>query len=87
MLSIGGGLIISVCENISLSTSLFEAISAIGTVGLTLGITSELGAVSKVVLMLLMFFGRAGGLTMIYAAFSRRDTFVSKYPLEHITVG
>lgn len=87
MLSMGGGLIISVCEDISLSTSLFEAISAIGTVGLTLGITSELGAVSKVVLMLLMFFGRAGGLTMIYAAFSRRDTFVSKYPLEHITVG
>lgn len=87
ILAIGGGLIISVCENISLSTSLFEAISAIGTVGLTLGITSELGVISKLVLMLLMFFGRAGGLTLIYAAFSRRDTFVSKYPLEHITVG
>lgn len=87
ILAIGGALIISVCENLPMSTSLFETISAIGTVGLTLGITSGLGVISKLVLMLLMFFGRVGGLTLIYAAFSRRDTFISKYPLEHITVG
>ena len=43
----------------------FEVVSAIGTVGLSQGITADLHAVSKVILILLMFFGRAGGFTLV----------------------
>lgn len=65
-------MIISKVENIPLLTCLFETASAIGTVGLSLGITPALGAVSKTILMILMFFGRVGGLTLIFAAVSGR---------------
>lgn len=49
------GVIISRVENLPLLTCLFETSSAIGTVGLSLGITSGLSAVSRVILMILMF--------------------------------
>lgn len=47
----------------SLNDTLFEALSAFGTVGLSTGITASLPAAGKVVLILLMFFGRIGPLT------------------------
>ncbi|MGN0690710.1 MAG: potassium transporter TrkG, partial [Oscillospiraceae bacterium] len=68
-------------------TCLFETGSAIGTVGLTLGITPTLSAVSRILLMFLMFFGRLGGLTMIYAALPSCTNDTAKMPLEKITVG
>ena len=51
-------------------SALFEAASAIGTVGLSLGVTPELGTVSRIILIFLMYVGRVGGLTMIYAVTS-----------------
>ena len=47
---------------------LFETVSAIGTVGLSLGLTPSLGLISHIILILLMFFGRVGGLTLLFAA-------------------
>ena len=82
-----GGMIISGIENIPLITALFETASAIGTVGLSLGITSELGIVSHMILICLMFLGRVGGLTLIFAAMAKTGTNPSKYPQEKITVG
>jgi len=79
--------IISITDKLPIHTCMFESFSAIGTVGLTLGITPSLSNVSQIILMLLMFFGRVGGLTIIYAAFSSRDTSTSKYPMENIIVG
>ena len=87
LLFITGGLIISGVENIPLMECLFETASAIGTVGLTLGITPTLGTVSRIVLMGLMFFGRVGGLTIIFAALSKNQQNISKKPQEIITVG
>lgn len=81
------GIAISRIENIPLITCLFETGSAIGTAGLTLGITTSLSGVSKLILMALMFFGRVGGLTLIYAALPSNENQVSKLPLEKITVG
>ena len=80
-------IIISITDGISMQMGMFETFSAIGTVGLTLGITPTLSAVSRFVLILLMFFGRVGGLTIIYAAFSHKDASTLKYPMENITVG
>ena len=87
VLFLAGGMIISRIENIPLISALFETASAIGTVGLSLGITPELGLLSHMILICLMFFGRVGGLTLIFAAFSERRSNGSKYPQEKIMVG
>lgn len=87
VLSFTGAVAISTVEKIPFLKCLFETSSAIGTVGLTLGITPELGLFSQLILILLMFCGRVGGLTLIYAAISNTKKNISKYPLEHITVG
>ena len=81
------GMIISRVENLPILTSLFETASAIGTVGLTLGITPHLSVISQLILIGLMFFGRAGGLTIVFAAHTGTVTNISKYPQEKITVG
>ena len=82
-----GGMIISRVENLPILTCLFETASAIGTVGLTLGITPELHLISKLILISLMFLGRVGGLTLIFATLSANKNTLSKLPLEKITVG
>ena len=82
-----GGLAISIIEGAPMLDCLFETASAVGTVGLTLGLTSRLGLVSRGILIVLMFFGRVGGLTLIFAALSGTAKNVSKYPQEKITVG
>ncbi len=86
-LFLGGGMVISYIEKVPIMTALFETGSAIGTVGLSLGLTPTLGLLSKGILILLMFLGRVGGLTLIFAALSERNTFGSRYPQEKITVG
>ena len=82
-----GGLAISIYEDIPLLDCLYEAASAVGTVGLTLGITPKLHVFSQVVLIILMYLGRVGGLTLIYAVFSGRNRGNARLPLEKITVG
>ena len=81
------GMIISRVENVPVLSALFETASAIGTVGLSLGITPSLSIISQMILILLMFFGRVGGLTLIFAAFSKSNSGYSKYPQEKLTVG
>ena len=85
--STAGGMILSRVENLPLVTCLFESASAVGTVGLTLGITPSLGSISRVVLICLMFFGRVGGLALIFATLPANRNTLSKLPLEKITVG
>lgn len=87
VLFLTGGILISAVERLPLSACLYETASAIGTVGLSLGITPALGGLSRTVLIALMFFGRVGGLTIIFAAFSASHQNKSKKPQEKITVG
>ncbi len=82
-----GGLAISRIEQLPMSACLFESASAIGTVGLTLGITPGLSLPSRLILIVLMFLGRVGGLTLIYAAQAERKVAKSTLPMEKITVG
>lgn len=86
-LFVGSAIIISTVEGLPLEKCLFETASAIGTVGLSLGITPTLGLISRALLIMLMFFGRVGGLTLIFAAVSTSKPNVSKLPQEKITVG
>lgn len=82
-----GGMIISRAEGLPLLTCLFETASAVGTVGLTLGITSQLGFISRLILILLMFWGRVGGLTLIYAALAVKEPPLYRLPKEKLMVG
>ena len=86
-LCFGSAAVISSVEGLPLGVCLFETASAVGTVGLTLGITPSLGIVSQIILIVLMFLGRVGGLTVVYAVISGVNKKLSKLPLENITVG
>lgn len=85
-LLLGGTIFISTYEGIAFTDSLFEVASAIGTVGLTTGITPDLSLPSHIMLIIMMFSGRVGGLTLFFAAVSNKKTNV-KLPLGDITVG
>lgn len=82
-----GGIFISVYENLPVSSCLYEAASAVGTVGLSLGITPHLHIPSQMVLIALMYLGRVGGLTLIYATVSSKKNGNGKLPQERITIG
>ena len=82
-----GGFTISILEGLPMLDCLFETASAIGTVGLSLGLTPSLGLASRMILIALMFFGRVGGLPLISAALSGTKKTAAKLPMEKITVG
>ena len=87
VLFLTGGCVISLVEGLPLGTCLFETASAVGTVGLTLGITPSLGLVSQFILIVLMFIGRVGGLTLIFSAVSDSRGNTARLPQEKLTVG
>lgn len=64
---------------------LFEAVSAFGTVGLSLGITPELSLMQKIAVTVLMFVGRIGPITLAYAWYSRKTGLA--YAEESVMVG
>ena len=66
-----GGIILALHENVGLLAALYETISAISTVGLSLSLTPALSVFSKIIVMLLMFFGRVGILTITYTLMLR----------------
>ncbi len=82
-----GSMVISRLENIPILNCLYETASAIGTVGLTTGITPFLGDISKIILIVLMYMGRVGGLTIVFAAISNTPKNVAKLPQEKIMIG
>jgi len=62
----------------------FESFSAFSTVGLSLGITPELSEVSKIVLVVTMFIGRVGALTILIAFINQEKDRAYQYPVEEI---
>ena len=87
-LFLAGGFVISRVEELPLLDCLFETASAVATVGLTLGITPGLGPVSRGILIALMYIGRVGGLTLIFAALAgRRQGNTARLPQEKLMVG
>lgn len=77
------GMVIHQIEGVSLIDALYETASAIGTVGMSTGITTSLCVDSKLILICLMFLGRVGGITLIYAMNSSDNDLV-KYPKEKL---
>ena len=87
ILLFGGAMIMSCFESLPVLDCLFECASALGTVGLTTGITPGLGTVSKALLVFLMYFGRVGGLTLAYSALAGTRPDPGKFPEEGIMIG
>ena len=87
LLFASGSVLLNLIDDIRLIDSAFETASALGTVGLSIGVTEDLGPLSKCVMMLLMFFGRIGGLTVIFAAHARGRQESGRRPEERITIG
>ncbi len=67
--------------------SLFEVTSAFGTVGLTTGITPHLSAIGKILIIITMFAGRVGPLTLALAVAIKEEKVDYTYPEERVMVG
>lgn len=82
-------LILTFSNKVSLMQALFETCSAFGTVGLTLGITPGLSTVSRIALIVSMYFGRVGILSIMLALsnHSDRDQPAFSFPEEKIAIG
>lgn len=79
--------ILCAVDGISLSASLFEVSSAVGTVGSSMSMTPVLSSFSHYMLALLMFGGRAGGLTLALVLAERKKNIPATHPAEKILIG
>ena len=81
---------LTITESFSLLELSYEAVSAIATVGLTMGITSNLSMIGKVIIIVLMYFGRIGPLTVLLSInrkqASKKGQDIS-YPTADILIG
>ena len=75
--------------DVALIDAMYEAVSAIATVGLTADLTPTLGTASKILIMIMMYFGRIGPITlpMLIAARVGKKNSARRFPEEHIVVG
>jgi trk system potassium uptake protein TrkH len=81
--------ILTIFEQVTFIEAFFESVSAFGTVGLSLGITPSLSIVSKVAIIITMFLGRVGVLTMALALTIKmhKSNAKYKYPEDKVMVG
>jgi trk system potassium uptake protein TrkH len=80
-------MVLSTTESAPFLTILFEVTSAFGTVGLTMGLTSDLTILGKIMISLTMFAGRLGPLTLAYALQPKQEKELFRYPEGKITIG
>lgn len=80
-------IVMSLTEQAPLEEILFEAVSAFGTVGLSTGITGTLTIIGKVVIIVMMFIGRTGPLTILAAMNERKQKGRYEYPRGDILIG
>ena len=80
-------LLLSFTESAGLRSIFFEVCSAIGTVGLTMGLTTTLSTTGRIVITLLMYFGRIGGLSLAMAFSEERPAPPLQRPEENILIG
>lgn len=78
---------LAVTDDLPVRDLLFEAASAFGTVGLSTGITGELGAPGRLLVIVLMFGGRVGPMTLGAALLLRQGARRFRYPSEKLLIG
>ena len=87
MLALSGALVLCGTQSLPLGDVLIEVFSAMGTVGMSTGITRELTTLSALVVALLMYCGRVGSVSFAMALLERRTDPPVTYPEEQVTVG
>lgn len=80
-------LVITLMQNLTIIDTSLEVFSAIGTVGMSTGITRDLTLISKYVLILLMYFGRIGSLSFALSFYEYKRVADIKYPSEELIIG
>ncbi len=86
-LALGVSLVIMGVQNLSMSDTLFETFSAIGTAGMTTGITRDLVPLSRFLIILLMYCGRIGSMSFALSFTQQKRITKVKNPMEQISVG
>lgn len=74
-------------KEVSFIALFYETVSAFGTAGLTLGLTSKLSSVGKVLIMIMMYLGRVGPLTVVLSITRKKINLGIKYPEGKILIG
>jgi trk system potassium uptake protein TrkH len=80
-------IILAATEKASYLQVLFETVSALGNTGLSTGITASLSSIGKIVLIVTMFIGRVGPLTLGFALAGRQKPLPYSYAREDIFIG
>lgn len=80
-------MVLSTTEDFNFLKILFEVTSAFGTVGLTMGLTPYLSPIGKLMIILMMFIGRLGPITLAYAIGPKQEKELFRYPEGKITIG
>jgi trk system potassium uptake protein TrkH len=83
------GFVLSKTESVPLSSAYYEVFSAFGTVGITVGITPSLSMFGRALIICLMFFGRIGITSVMYAVMMRmnREKAPISYPKMNLPIG
>ncbi|WP_121604381.1 TrkH family potassium uptake protein [Virgibacillus sp. Bac332] len=79
--------ILSITEKAPFLVIVFEVISAFGTVGLSMGLTGDLTSFGKCVIIIMMFIGRIGPLTLAFVFARQRKKSSIRYPAEDVFTG
>jgi len=82
-----GIIVLSLVCQVDIMKLIFEAVSAFGTVGLSTGITPQLNTGSKVILIVLMFAGRLGPLTLAFSLLQQERKETARYPRGNVIIG
>ena len=87
MLVLGVTILISSIQSLPMLDLLFETFSAIGTVGMSTGLTRDLNEVSRMLIIFLMYCGRVGSLSFATALAGQKKTVPVRDAVEKITIG
>jgi len=87
LVALTDSVILSITEKSSYVQNLFEIISALGNTGLSTGITAGLSSIGKAALIVTMFIGRVGVLSIAFAFLTRPEKVLFRYPREDVFVG
>lgn len=87
MLALGVTIAISAIQQLPMLDLMFETFSAIGTVGMTTGLTRELNSISRILIIFLMYCGRVGSISFANALAGKRKTAPVRDAIEKITIG
>lgn len=87
LLFVGGAMVVSLTDGMPVLGAAYEVASALGTVGLSVGVTPGLSVVSSALIILLMYVGRVGILSFSIAFMTRRSGDKLRYPTTQILIG